>query len=172
MENFKDFDKTSKDFQKLESLLKEIKTGMLTTISDDQELHSRPMMTQKFDSDTNELWFFAGQNSGKVLEIQKNHHVHMSFADPRDGSFLSICGQAKVVDDFELKKQLWSVPLLAWFPEGLDDPNLTLICVKITSAEYWDSRNKFVRLFGFAKAILVGEQYKTGKSEHGRLGIN
>jgi len=165
-------DKTSEEFQKLESLLKELKAGMLTTVSQDNELHSRPMYLQKFDADTNELWFFAGQNSGKVIEIQKNHHVHLSFADASDGSFLSICGHANVVDDYEMKKQLWGIPLLAWFPQGLEDPNLTLICIKMHSAEYWDSANKFAQLFGFTKAILKGEKYKVSKSEHGRLGMN
>lgn len=164
-------DKTSEEYQKLEELLQEIKTGMLTTISDDQELHSRPMYTQKFDADTNELWFFAGQNSGKVIDIQKNNHVHLSFADASDGSFLSICGQARVVDDFKLKKQLWSVPALAWFPDGVEDPNLTLICVQITSAEYWDSASKFIQLFGYTKSILTGERYQPGRNEHGRLGM-
>jgi general stress protein 26 len=172
METIDSIDKTSEEFQKLESLLKELRAGMLTTIGDDEELHSRPMYLQKFDPDSNELWFFAGQNSGKVVEIQKNSHVHLSFADASDGSFLSICGQAKAVDDFELKKQLWNVPLLAWFPQGLDDPNLTLICVKMSSAEYWDAASKFVQLFGYTKAILKGERYKTGKSEHGRLGMS
>lgn len=172
MENTEYIDKTSEEFQKLESLLNELKAGMLTTIGEEEELHSRPMYLQKFDADTNELWFFAGQNSGKVIEIQKNAHVHLSFADASDGSFLSICGQARVVDDFEMKKKLWNVPLLAWFPEGLEDPNLTLISVKMQSAEYWDSANKFIQLYGYTKAILKGERYQTGKSEHGRLGMN
>lgn len=165
-------DKSSEEFRKLESLLKEMKAGMLTTIGEDNELHSRPMFTQKFDAETNELWFFAGQNSGKIIEIQKNPHVHLSFANANDGSFLSICGQARMVDDFELKKKLWTVPMLAWFPEGLEDPNLTLVCVSLTSAEYWDSASKFIQLFSYAKAILKGEHYHIGKSEHGRLGMN
>lgn len=172
MENADYIDKTSEEFQKLEALLKEMKTGMLTTIGDEEELRSRPMYMQNFDADKNELWFFAGQNSGKVIDIQKNPHVHLSFADASDGSFLSICGQARAVDDFEMKKKLWAVPLLAWFPEGLEDPNLTLICVKMSSAEYWDSASKFIQLFGYTKAILKGERYQVDKSEHGRLGMN
>lgn len=172
MDQMNSVDKTSKEFQKLESLLKELKVGILTTTGQDAELHGRPMYLQKFDADADELWFFAGQNSGKIIDIQKNPHVHLSFADASDGSFLSVCGQAHVVDDYEMKKRLWAVTLLAWFPEGLEDPNLTLISVKMHSAEYWDAANTFVQLFGYAKAILTSEQYKVSQSEHGRIGIS
>jgi general stress protein 26 len=64
---------------------------------------------------------------------------------------------------------LWSPFLLAWFPDGLKDPNLTLLCVKINSVEYWDSSSTFVQIVGFAKAVLTGETYKPSSSEHGRL---
>ena len=76
--------KNSEEFKKLERILKDIKIGMLTTISDEGELKSRPMYSQKFDADRNELWFFAAQHSEKVIDIQKNHHVHLSFADASD----------------------------------------------------------------------------------------
>ena len=165
-------DKTSQDFQKLEQLLEKIKVGMLTTITESSELHSRPMYSQKFDSDNAKLWFFAAHNSGKVLEVEKNHHVHVSFADSSDSSFLSICGQAEIVNDMEKKKELWSEPLRAWFPDGLKDPNLTLISVKIRTAEYWDSASKLVKLFGYTKAILTGEKYKVDRSEHRKVNPN
>ena len=165
-------DKHSKEFEKLERILKDIKIGMLTTISDDGELKSRPMYSQKFDADRNELWFFAAQHSEKVVDIQKNRHVHLSFADAGDKSFLSVGGEGRIVDDMDKKKELWSAPLLAWFPKGLEDPNLILICVEMKSAEYWDSSSKFTQLFGYTKAILTGTQYKVGRTEHGKIAIN
>ncbi len=162
----------SEEFQKLELLLGEIKTGMLTTMNSAQELKSRPMAAQHFDPNLSELWFFTGRASGKVVDIEKNPHVHLSFADSSDGSFLSICGEARIEDSFEKKQKYWDKTLLAWFPEGLEDPNVTLICVKINSAEYWDSSSKFVQLMGYTKAILTGEQYHVDKSEHGRITLN
>ncbi len=165
-------DRTSQDFQKLEKILEKIKIGMLTTISQETELHSRPMYSQKFDSENATLWFFSANNSGKVVDIEKNHHVHVSFADPSDSSFLSICGQGEIVDDMAKKKELWSDALLAWFPDGLKDPNLTLISIKIHTAEYWDSASKLVKLFGYTKAILTGEKYNVDRSEHGKVAPN
>lgn len=164
--------KESEEYQKLELLLSEIKVGMLTTMNSDQELKSRPMLAQHFDLSTNELWFFTGHTSSKVMDIEKNPHVHLSFADASDGSFLSICGVARLDDDFDKKKRFWDTTLLAWFPEGLEDPNLSLLCVKMNSAEYWDSSSKFVQLLGYTKAILSGEQYHIDKSEHGQINLN
>lgn len=162
----------SEEHQKLEKLIEELKIGMLTTITSGQELKSRPMMAQHFDSKKNEIWFFTGHTTGKIADIEKNPHVHLSFSDSSDSTFLSICAEARIVEDEQLKKKLWNPLLLAWFPDGLEDPEVTLLCVKIHTAEYWDASSKLVQLVGFAKALLTGESYQPDKSEHGRLTLN
>lgn len=166
-----DAEKRKDSLGKVERLLKVIKSGMLTTINSEDELCSRPMMLQKFDAETGEVWFFTGKNTGKVFDIQRDSHVNIAFASPGASSFVSVNGAASIVDDANLKKDLWSPFLLAWFPEGLKDPNLTLLCVKVSSVEYWDSSSTFVQIVGFAKAVLTGEKYKPSKSEHDHIDL-
>jgi general stress protein 26 len=56
------------------------------------------------------------------------------------------------------------------FPEGLDDPKLTLIKLQPTDAEYWDSNSSsMVVLFNMLKAALTGKQYDEGK--HGTIDL-
>ena len=51
-------------------------------------------------------------------------------------------------------EQLWSKPLEAWLPDGLDTPGLTLIKVHGNTAEYWDAANSKVKqLLGLRRAI-------------------
>ncbi|MBC7421063.1 MAG: pyridoxamine 5'-phosphate oxidase family protein [Bdellovibrio sp.] len=157
---------------KIERLLKVIKAGMLTTINSKQELCSRPMILQQFDLQAGELWFFTGRQTGKVFDIEKDSRVNIAFASPGSSSFVSVYGAAEIVDDKQKEKELWNPALLAWFPEGLKDPNLVLLCVKINSVEYWDSSSTFVQIVGFTKALLTGETYKPSLSEHGRVNLN
>jgi general stress protein 26 len=35
-------------------------------------------------------------------------------------------------------KDLWTPEIKHWFPNGLDDPDLTLLKVDIVEVEYWD----------------------------------
>jgi general stress protein 26 len=57
--------------------------------------------------------------------------------------------------------------LKAWFPNGEDDPNLALLEVTATEAEYWDAPSgPAVKLVGLAQSLLTGEPAdRTGTNE-------
>lgn len=159
--------------QKIATILNDIKSGMMTTISPRNEFHSRPMMQQHFDTIQHELWFFTGRNSGKVDEIQKDSRVNISFSAPSSGAFASLYGHARIVDDKVKAEALWSPLLLTWFPQGLEDPNVTLICVKLHSAEYWDTSASLIEMIGFSTALFTGQTYQPEETnEHDRVYLN
>ena len=55
-------------------------------------------------------------------------------------------------------EELWNPLFKAWFPQGLEDPDLALLKVNVDKAEYWDSpSSKVVRLAGFLKAVATGK---------------
>lgn len=158
------------NIDKLSHLIKDIEVAMMTTTSEDGGLHSRPMATQKTDFD-GDLWFFTNNRSGKILALKKDQNVNLSYASPEHNRYLSVSGRAEVVNNKQKAKELWSPVLKAWFPEGVDDPELTLIRVSVESAEYWDApSNTLVNLVGFAKTITTGEQYRPG--ENNRVDLN
>lgn len=144
--------------KKLHDLIKDIRFAMLTTVEEDGTLRSRPMATQEFEFD-GDLWFFTAAHAPKVDEVQHNQHVNVSYAEPKDQKYVSISGTAQLVRDRAKIEELWNPLFKAWFPQGLDDPELALLKVSVEKAEYWDSpSSKVVRLVGFAKALLTGKQ--------------
>ena len=150
---------------KLRELIKGIKIAMLTTAENDGSLRSRPMATQQTEFD-GDLWFFTGKSSGKVTEIQHNQHVNVSYAEPGDNRYVSVSGRAELIDDRSKAKELWNPFVKAWFPKGLDDPDLMLLKIKVEAAEYWDAPSSMmVNLVGFAKAILTGKRPDGGENE-------
>ncbi len=71
--------------------------------------------------------------------------------------------------DRDKAQQLWNPLVAAWFPLGIDDPHLSLIKLRIHSAEYWDSEtNRMTQLFALAKAVLTGDRPK-GVGEHAKI---
>ena len=47
----------------------------------------------------------------------------------------------------------------AWFPKELDEPDIALLKVTATKAEYWDAPASWVaKTVGFIKAATTGEQ--------------
>ena len=149
----------------LGELIRGIKVAMMTTVEQDGSLRSRPMWTHDRDFD-GELWFFTKEHSPKVDEVEHDHHVSLSYADPSRDRFVSISGRCSLVLDKEKARELWNPTLKAWFPEGLEDPELALLRVSVEKAEYWDTPNsRMVQLAGFVKATLTGQEYRPGDNE-------
>ncbi len=157
--------------KKLSEMIEGIQFAMLTTYELDGTLRSRPMATQNKDFDGN-LWFFSGRTSHKIEDLHHNPHVNLAYADSTKNRYVSVSGLASVVEDRKKIEELWSPELKAWFPKGLEDPELCLLQVRIDHAEFWDSpSSKMVQLFGFAKSLVTGEPYKPSEEENKKINL-
>ena len=157
------------DLIKLAVALKDIKFTMFTTIGEEGNLYSRPMATLEIDERNfdGRIWFFTDIHSPKVQNLKTDQHVNLAYAQPNDQKYISVAGTARIVNDREKMRELWTTVMKAWFPEGIDDPNIGLICVEVESAELWDSPpSKVVQLAGMAKAIVTGKPYDGKKHQH------
>ena len=144
------------ELQDVAQLVEEIKFAMMTTEEEDGTLRSRPMSTMQMDAAGN-LWFFTGLDSPKVEEALQHRQVNLSYARPDKQDYLSVSGIAEVVRDKEKMRSLWTPWIKPWFPNGLDDPNLVLLKIAITEAEYWVAPGSAVkRMYGLAKGIMTG----------------
>ena len=158
---------------KLWDLVKDIRFAMFTTRHANGHLHSRPMTTQNsnLDEDQN-LWFFMSRKGEPVADLIADPTVNVAYADTGEDSYVSVSGTAAVVEDKAKKQQLWSKMAEAWFPGGVDDPDLALVCVKISHANYWDVKeSKIVQLYQMAKAVITGKP-PTEMGEHAKIRMN
>ncbi len=77
--------------------------------------------------------------------------------------YLSVYGTAEISTDKQKIDEYWSTMVKAWFPEGKDDPNLTLIKVKPEDAYYWDTKNnKLVSLIKIMTSVVTGKTSDDG----------
>jgi general stress protein 26 len=153
--------------QKLADLVDEIRIAMLTTEEPDGSLRSRPLATLQFDAE-GKLWFFTALSSGKVGEIDQHRKVNLSYAHTDKHCYVSICGSARLFRDPDRMRDLWTTSIEPWFPDGLADPDLALLEITVSEAEYWDApASRGGRLFGLAKALSGGNTDPPG--EHGKV---
>ncbi len=149
---------------KLRELIQDVETAMLTTL-DEGILRSRPMITQQTEFD-GDLWFFTDVQTHKVDEIMRDNRVNVSYALPEANTYVSVSGTAEFSTDEDKMAQLWDPLLKAWFPGGLDDPNLILLKVNVERAEYWNVKsNAFEQIVGFLKAVATGERADGGENQ-------
>lgn len=157
-------DSREDSIRKLKELIEGIDFCMMTTV-DGGHLRSRPMSTQVAEFD-GEVWFFTRDNTHKIDEIEKDNRVCLGYSDPGDSTYVSVSGRAEVTKDRAKMEELWNPILKAWFPDGLDDPNICLMKVKVDQAEYWESPSgKVVQLLGFVKALATGQEADYGENK-------
>jgi general stress protein 26 len=108
----------------------------------------------------------------EIDEIRREHGaVCLSYADADKQDYASISGRGEIVRDHDKIKALWSPWVKIWFPQGLDDPDLALLCVHIEKAEYWESPGSAVRrLYGLIKPRATGDKDAIGENRKLRLG--
>lgn len=146
----------------------DIKFAMMTTESESGFLHSRPMATLEA-TEAGAFWFFTGKSSLKVREIYHDHRVNLAYVSSGNNTFVSVAGEAHIIEDTAKAKALWNPFMRAWFPEGLEDPDLVLLRVDVDEAEYWDmASNKMRTLIQFAKS-MVGAGSPDESTSHGRI---
>jgi general stress protein 26 len=134
----------------------EARMGMLGVRSGEPR-HFAPM-TPFCERDDRRIWFFtrrdndiarAGRGGGEALFI----------ISARDGKFqASIAGQLSERLDPVRRDKFWNPVVAAWYPDGKDDPNLTMLCFDCTDAEVWHSEAGALRFaFEIARANLTGK---------------
>lgn len=163
---------TAADHEKLWDLIKDIKFGMFTTRHANGHMHARPMTTQNTRLDEDRvLWLFMSRKSETAADIAALPSVCMSFADPGSDRYVSLSGSAHISEDRAKKEALWSPLTKAWFPAGVEDPDLLLVRLDIAHADYWDVKDsKIVQLWHMAAAAVTGNPPKH-RAEHGHLDL-
>ena len=154
----------SEAITKINELVKGKQIAMLTSVSEDGSFHARPMAVLDVDFD-GDVWFFTAKDAPKVAQIEKESRVNVAYSDPGNQDYVSLAGHAKLVIDQALNKKYWQPQFEAWFPGGVEDPQLALLKIEVDGAEYWDSPSSTVaHVKGFIQSKISGEQGPVGEN--------
>lgn len=138
--------------------------AMLTTRAPDGTLTSRPMALQQIEFD-GDLWFLTERSSPPVAHVAADPQVNVSVAGST--SWVSLTGSARVVDDTARVRELWNPVVDAWFDGGPESPEIVLLHVEASSAEYWTTGpgGRVATLVELVRAKVTGERFSGGESE-------
>jgi general stress protein 26 len=159
--------------KKIRELLRSFDTALLVTHGKEWPFHARPMALARIE-DNCDVWFFTGRSSEKVREIENDERVLVVCQDETH-RYVALQAAAKLIIDRQKAAELWKESYEAWFPQGVDDPDLMLIRAQAESAEYWDSEGlQSVRhLFDAARAYVRGTRPHVRDGEaHGTVDLS
>ena len=152
----------------LREVMSEFDTAMLMTHGADGQPRARPLAIARSGDGEPEgvLYFPTSLSSPKVEEIAANSRVCVTMQDKK--RFVSVSGTAQIRRDRHLIESLWSDAWKVWFPDGKDDPELCLVAVVPTAAEYWDNSGAkgLGYFFEAARALVQGREPIDDDDEH------
>ena len=145
----------------LESFLKVLKSfeiGMLVTHDSGHGLHGRPMAIADVEDQGN-VWFITSDDTAKIDEIAQDASVLVVCQEGWTSS-LTLSGRATLHRDRAKIREIWKPSYKVWFPDGVDDPKITLIRVEGERGEYWDNSgfNRLVYFYETIKAFVTGKE--------------
>lgn len=154
--------------KKLREIVGHNATCMFHTRHTDGTLASCPMMVREVD-DLGNMWFLSGRSTEKNAHLAAYPHAMFTITDNAHSEYLVVHADVSIVDDRARKEELWTAFAKAWFPQGVDDPELTLLKAVPSDCQYWDTVDgKLVQLVKIAGAALTGKPNDSG-SVSGRL---
>ncbi len=147
---------------KLKKLAESIRICMFCTDLSHIPFSTRPMSVQEVDESGN-IWFLSGADSNKNFEIKQDEEVQLLFANPSSTDYINVFGKAFIYKDKNTIENKWSPMAKAWFSEGKDDPNLTVIRVQPDYTYYWDTKSdKMISMLKIAVGAVIGKPLDDG----------
>ncbi|TFH57400.1 pyridoxamine 5'-phosphate oxidase family protein [Glutamicibacter arilaitensis] len=151
----------NEEASKVISIIKDLRIAMVSTHSAGK-LASRPL-TLIEANEQGELWFFSTADSEIVHEIRAQGLANAAFSGSK--AWVSVSGQAQVVQDVAKKKELWNTAVETFASEGPESAQTVLLRIDADSAEYWENPGGAASLVaGWVKQKLTGKPAEPGDS--------
>jgi general stress protein 26 len=150
-------------------IVAQFRTAMLVNANTDGRHRARPMTIANRDADEplpaapggkspQQVSFVTSRTNGLVEDLEAEPAVCITMQD--GAKYVCLAGKARISQDRERLRGLWSEAFDLWFRGGPDDPDVVLIDCDIDFAEYWDGSGiEGVRLLAEAgRARLTGDR--------------
>ena len=120
---------------------------ILITVDENGKPQARTMST--FPPEENMvIWLGTNPRSRKIKQIKNNSNVMVYYYDTKGLSYVSVAGQARIVDDPEKRAHYWKKSWTRYYP----DPEKDYVLIKVTPDRmeicsfkyklFWDSSGK------------------------------
>ncbi len=152
--------------EKMKEIVKDQRICMFATQLTEAPFSVCPMTAQEV-SDDGHILFLSAADSDHNQKILLDPRVQLMFSKVSESEFMSVYGKATISKNKEKIDKIWDPLAKAWFPNGKDDSNLTVIEVFPEDAYYWDTKDgKIVSMIKIVASAMTGEQMDGGIEGH------
>lgn len=115
---------TKELLKKTEELMAKAETAALTSIDENGYPRTATMSSLKTEG-VDTVWFSTGTSSHKTVNYKRNSKASVCYN--LNGNNVTLTGDVVIVDDMNIKKQMWLDWFIKHFPKGVDDPEYCIL---------------------------------------------
>lgn len=120
--------------ERLFDAIDDVRTGMLGTVQ--PPMHFQPM-TAFLERDTRQIWIFTHRDTELVRNAGQGHHAMFTFYSEKKGVWACLGGELTETCDRERMDRYWGPMVAAWYKDGKEDPNLTMLRFDLHDGDVW-----------------------------------
>lgn len=125
------------DRQDIEKALQSIDCCMMTTIDDNGNINTRPMLQNKEALYDNNIYFFSMKDTRKIRDLEKNPTISLTYQDKENTLFIQVHGKGEIVEKSEEMEPYWDKKLNLWWSQQQHTPGICMIRIRISHIRYW-----------------------------------
>ena len=110
--------------------------AMLGTNGDNGYPHIKTMFKME-NEDLNTIWFSTNTSSKRVTQLLHDSKACVYFVDIEQVQGLMLVGDVEVCQDIESKKRLWRDGFERYYPQGVTDPDYSVLRFKSKWGNYY-----------------------------------
>ena len=154
--------------RKLWDTIHDTQTGMLGVTG--PNMHHMQPMTAFVEPERRAIWFYVRRDNDLIKQIQSSHKAMFCVVGKGRHLFACLGGELTEQYDPERIDRFWNPVVAAWYPEGKDSPELTMLRYDVADAQVWVSEKGPIGFFWeVAKANLKHELPDEGTKAHLRF---
>lgn len=155
------------DAPRVWKLMRDIEVCMLAS-RDGEVIRARPLKAFPREDEA-AVYFLTLARGHKDEEIESDSSVCLSFANPKNGKYLAVVGDARLSNDREKIASLWEASDTIW-AKSAEDPDLRLITVTPHEAQFWEGPHGIVGTVAMIAAAATGGMPLIGENRKVQLG--
>ena len=92
---------------------------------------------EKHEKDPLVNYISTNTSSNKIKHIKENSSISMYYCKPEEHKGIMLKGKVEIIDDMDLKKEIWREECIRYYPKGYTDPDFTLLKLKPVFLKSW-----------------------------------
>ena len=122
----------------------------------DGAIRTRPMSGQ-LDRDHHRILFVSHRHTGIIGAALRSPSVSIAISHEARNFYAVVSCSASEIPGRDKLREIWTPMAGAWFPNGPDDPDATILALTPVSAEIWEGPSSSVVIaFKLATAKILG----------------